>query len=174
MKTVVVYESMWGNTAQIAEAIAIGLGDVPLMDAALTSAADLADADLLVLGGPTHALTMSRVETRGEAHREGAAHGASGRGMRELIHELPPHLQPRCATFDTSIAAMRFFPGSAAKAAARELRRRHGADVVATRSFYVEGLDGPLVTGELVRAVEWGVQLATLMGAAGHSRDAQS
>lgn len=171
MKTVVVYESMWGNTAQIAEAIALGLGDVPLVDAARTSAADLVDVDLLVLGGPTHALTMSRLNTRGEARREGAAQGPLDRGIRELIAELPPHLHPRCASFDTRIAAMRFLPGSAAKAAARELRRRHGADVVATRSFYVEGLDGPLVPGELARAVAWGEQLATRVDAAGHSRE---
>lgn len=167
MNAVVVYESMWGNTARLAQAIAKGLGDVPVLDVARTSANEVDGADLLVIGGPTHALSMSRLTTRTDAHRQGAGHGPSGRGIREFIRELPPVLHPRAATFDSRVGSMRHLPGSAARSAARELRRHHDAIVVDSMSFYVHDTSGPLEAGELARAVAWGEELGLLLEPAG-------
>ena len=166
MKTVVVYESMWGNTAHLARAVAKGMGDVPLMDVAHTSATDLEGVGFIVLGGPTHAFSMSRLTTRGDAHRQGAHHGTAGRGIRELIHELPDPLSARVATFDSRVAKVRHLPGSAARAAAMQLRRQHAAQVVDVQNFYVEDMEGPLLPGELARALAWGAELAAHNGIA--------
>jgi flavodoxin len=74
MRALIVYESMFGNTRQIAEAVAEGLRaghDAAPVEVGLVEVgeapATVADVDLLVVGGPTHALGMSRPETRQSA-----------------------------------------------------------------------------------------------------------
>jgi len=67
MQAVVVYESMYGNTHMIADAIGAGLktaSDVSVVPVSQASRAVLAGADLVVVGGPTHAHGMSRAATR--------------------------------------------------------------------------------------------------------------
>lgn len=162
MKACVVYESLFGNTEQLARAVARGLGNVPVREVAETAAADLAQVDLIVLGGPTHAFSMTRPATRRDARRQGASGGDDQRGLRELIAELPHVVSTPIATFDTRVAKARRLPGSAAKAASKELRHHHRAAVVEQTSFYVEDTPGPLLEGELDRAVAWGERLADL------------
>jgi len=160
MRAHVVYESMWGNTAQVAEAIARGLGGAPVAEVTVTSAPDLADLDLVVIGGPTHAFSMSREQTRHDAHQQGAPRGSERGGIRELLAELPSGFQVPVALFDTRVAKVRHLPGSAAKAAEKDLRHHHDAHVVARESFYVGDSPGPLLPGELERAEAWGSHLA--------------
>ena len=67
MRAVVVYESMYGNTHLVADAIGAGLStvcDVSVVPVAQADPAVLAGADLVVIGGPTHAHGMSRPSTR--------------------------------------------------------------------------------------------------------------
>jgi flavorubredoxin len=160
MKALVVYESMWGNTRRVAEAVAAGLGDARVAEVADVTPAQLAGVELLVVGGPTHAFTMSRAATRQDARKQGAPSGDEHGGLREWIDGLPEELTTPVATFDTRATAVRHLPGSAAKAAERELERHHDGRVVDRRSFYVRGSDGPLADGELERAREWGEHLA--------------
>lgn len=159
MKACVVYESLFGNTEQLAQAVARGMGNVPVLEVTETTAADLDKVDLIVLGGPTHAFSMTRPPTRRDAHRQGASGGDEQRGLRELIAELPPVVSTPIATFDTRVAKAKRLPGSAAKAATRELRHHHHAAVVEQVSFYVEDTPGPLLDGELDRAAAWGERL---------------
>lgn len=169
MKALVVYESMWGNTEQVARAIATGLQ--PAMEVELTEVqhapADPGpDVSLIVAGGPTHAFSMSRESTRSDAINQGADHGTREQGLREWLEALPtgPHPQ-RIATFDTKVSTVRHLPGSAAKAAAK-MARRHGFDrATDTESFYVQDTDGPLLDGELDRATAWGRQISAAVGA---------
>lgn len=86
MRALVVYESMFGNTRRIAQAIADGIRDGA--DVALTDVVDAPadvpdDVDLVVVGGPTHVFSMSRKVTRREAARHGAAFTDVPEGMRE-------------------------------------------------------------------------------------------
>ena len=125
MKAFVVYESIFGNTEQIARAVAAGLGesvDVQLVE--VTDAPTEPDPDvvLIVAGGPTHAFSMSRESTRADAISKGAPEGEQEFGLREWILALPSgqHTE-KMATFDTKIKSMRRLPGSAAKSAARLL-----------------------------------------------------
>ena len=157
----VVYESMWGNTGRIAEAIARGMGGATVAEVSNASLADVPGLDLLVVGGPTHAFSMTRSTTRQDAHRQGAPRGGEQRGIRELLAELPADLDVPVATFDTRVAKVRHLPGSAAKAAEKALRGHHGARVVGRESFHVEDSAGPLLPGEVERAEAWGAHLAT-------------
>ncbi len=164
MHALVVYESMFGNTKLIAEAIAEGLSQRANVDLAEVSAAPeglVEDIDLLVVGGPTHAFGLSRATTRADAAtRSDRPLVSSTIGVREWIERIDPQGRTALvATFDTRIARPRL-PGSAAKAAQRSLRRRGFRIATRGASFYVDGTTGPLRAGELERARAWAANLA--------------
>ena len=68
MKALVVYESMFGNTAHIARAIGAGLAEggvvVTIAKVDAVDADEVAGADLLIVGGPTHAHGLSSASSR--------------------------------------------------------------------------------------------------------------
>ena len=167
MTALVVHESHWGNTRAVAHAIADGLGErgggpVQVVDVSAAPSPLPADVDLVVLGGPTHAFSMSRAATRHDAHEGGAEPGHEARGIREWLATLPTGDASRdVATFDTRAEQVRRLPGSAARAAARFVARHRLGHLVGTESFYVEDSPGPLVDGELERARAWGGVLAS-------------
>lgn len=164
MRALLVFESMFGNTREIALAVADGLRsgfEVEVGEAGSVSPILAGPFDLLVVGGPTHAFSMSRPGTRQSAVEQGAPVGTSRRGIREWLDELEPGLRrPAVATFDTRVAKPRL-PGSAARGAARRLRS-HGLTLAAApESFYVDGTTGPLLEGETDRARRWAESLVT-------------
>lgn len=164
MNALVVFETMFGNTRQIAEAIAAGLSSaawsVTVTDVVDAPSAVPAEVDLVVVGGPTHAFSMSRESTRADAAARGAEPGHLTIGMREWINGLPhDDRRHRMATFDTR-ADMPLLPGAASRSAAK-VARRLGFRSVTPESFLVHGYEGPLVDGELERASTWGASLAT-------------
>jgi hypothetical protein len=164
MKALVVYESMWGNTERVAESVADGLREsmeVELVEVNQARTEPEPDVELIVAGGPTHAFSMSRSNTRADAVNRGADHGASGIGLREWLDRLPTgHHSQRIATFDTRVDKVRHLPGSAAKAAAKVAHRHGFPRAEDVESFYVNDMEGPLLDGELDRALEWGRQIA--------------
>jgi hypothetical protein len=167
MMTLVVYESMFGNTEQIANAVAAGLGES--VDVQVTEVADAPtdpdpDVALIVAGGLTHAFSMSRENTRADAISKGAREGEREFGLRDWMAALPSgeHTE-KMATFDTKIKSMRHVPGSAAKSAAKAAHRHGYESVARAESFYVDDVDGPLLDGEIDRARAWGRQLAASM-----------
>lgn len=168
MHALVVYESMWGNTEQVARAIAHGIAEtcpVEVVEVGRAPAEPGADVSLIVAGGPTHAFSMSKPATRTEAHRRGATHGSDAVGIREWLDALPVggHGQT-VATFDTKAGRVRHLPGSAAKKALK-VAHRHGYERADdAQSFLVADTQGPLLEGELDRATRWGRQLATAGG----------
>ena len=161
MHAVVVYESMFGNTRQIAEAIGQGLSE-----GATTEVVEVGHApsqvdggiDLLVVGGPTHAFSMSRSSTRRDAGtKTGQPIESTGIGIREWIEALASATRagmPLVATFDTKVAKP--VPGSAAKAAMKRLEKKGYRPASAPMTFKVDDMTGPLLDGELDRARAWG------------------
>jgi len=178
MRALVVFESMFGNTKEIAEAVAAGLAermDVELVEVGVAPTTLAGDVGLLVVGGPTHVMGMSRPSTRQDAARQlaGAAEDAAaakevvskGVGIREWLTGVDlGRPAPAVAVFDTKLRSP--LPGSAAPKAARLLRRR-GARVVDRRSFYVLGTPGPLRDGERDQARRWAADLAARQAAGG-------
>jgi hypothetical protein len=164
-RALVVYESMFGNTRTVAEAVEAGLRSraaVELIEVGEASSTLDPDVDLLVVGGPTHAFGLSRPRTRqAAAEVQPSSHASALPGLREWLDDLDcQHSRARTAAFDTRI---RHIPGSAARAAERRLRRCGLRAASAPASFYVIGKQGPLDTGERDRAVRWGARLAALV-----------
>ena len=161
MRALVVYESMFGNTAALARAVADGLGDtfeVTLAD--VHDSPPASDADLLVVGAPTHAFGMSRPATRTDAAKQGEVRtGAQEVGIREYLERSPQLAGLPVAAFDTKVK-MRFLPGSAAREALRRLRGLGGRPVLPAENFRVAGTTGPLLDGELDRARRWAQAVA--------------
>ena len=175
MKALVVYESMFGNTEAVARAVSEGVGET--MDVSLrevsTAPAPITDlVDLVVVGGPTHAFSLSRPSTRADAIEKGATHGEADTGLREWIGQLRKGPHSECvAAFDTRADKVRRLPGSAARKAAK-LLRVDGYTSVGTESFYVSDVSGPLLPGEVERAAAWGSRLGEDMRARSHGRPA--
>ena len=165
MKAVVVYESMYGNTHLVADAIGRGLaagGEVVVVPVAEAAPALVTDADLLVVGGPTHAHGMSRPSTRKaavEQAKDNPIDPASGAGVREWLTKVPP-VAASSAAFDTRAgAAPAMLTGRASKGIAKQLHRHGFGQVVEPESFLVDK-DNHLEPGEEARAEEWGARLA--------------
>lgn len=160
MRVMVVYESIWGNTEQIAREIAAGIGgeSVEVVDAASAPPAIDDDVDLLVVGGPTHAFSMSSASTRESARQQGATRIPAS-GIREWLERLsaPARAIP-VATFDTRVVSPRL-PGSAAKKAMKKLVALGFRPVAKPETFGVHGYSGPVADGELERAQAWGAGL---------------
>ena len=149
MKIAIVFDTLHGNTKQIAEAIKEGLsGDnaVQMIKADLADADSLSDIDLLITGSPTHG-------------------GWYTEGIKKFINALPADgLQNiKAAAFDTSStkvdknAFVKFiinFFGPAAPRIAKALRKK-GIEVVASETFRVLDTEGPLQDGEIERARVW-------------------
>lgn len=169
-RAVVVYESMFGNTASVAEAVARGLRngqvEAECREVGLIDPADPLDMDLLVLGAPTHRYSLSSPGTREDALRQGAAPGHAEFGMREWLGAAVPGRRGQLvATFDTRLAVMARISVAAASAAARLAVRRGFRMVAEPEGFLVEGNTGPITEGEIPRAESWGRSLAVAIGA---------
>ncbi len=177
MRAVVVYESMYGNTHLIADAIASGLGHS--LEVAVVSVHDvkpaLADGvDLLVVGGPTHVHGMTRPNTRlaaiDSATKPDSAltvdPDAEGPGVREWLDSAGPRnalVDTRAAAFDTRVDAPAAFTGRASKGIAHKLRGLGCSLIVEPESFLVTK-EAHLEPDEEAHARRWGATLgATLL-----------
>jgi hypothetical protein len=176
MRALLVYESMFGNTEQITKAVRKGLerhGDVEMME--VSNAPDVIGygVDVLVVGAPTHAFGLSRPSTRKSAadQRPGRPLVSQGRGVREWLESLRVHRKGLpAACFGTRIAVPKL-PGTASHKLHRRLARMGFRQPIETTDFFVSGMEGPLVDGELKRAEEWGYMLGSrLMAGAGTYR----
>lgn len=152
MNALVLYESRFGNTEDVAETIALALqGSMQTRLAEIGEIDDLAEAlrgmTLLVVGGPTH------------------RHGISTL-LHEALEELGEHSLDgmKAAAFDTRLHGPRIVTGSAAVRLAK-LLRRHGAWVVVPpASFLVEGAEGPLDGCEPDHARAWANEVLLALG----------
>lgn len=155
MNTLVVYDSINGNTKEVAEEIAQAVRSggtendlvrlVRIQDFSLDL---IADADLLILGAPIR------------------QHGISptvGRFLNDLpscsLHGMS------VATFDTRYGVPAWLSGSAAIKMARHLRRLGARQVAPAESFKIDTKQGPLSAGELERAEVWAASVVERAGA---------
>jgi Flavodoxin len=179
MRAVIVYESMYGNTHLIAEAIARGLGpgnDVTVVPVAKATRELLNGADLLAVGGPTHVHGMSRANTRKAAVEQSRKHDgqpvldadSEGPGLRDWFGSLG-RMTASASAFDTRLAGPPAFTGRAAKGIAG-LLKGHGLTLLDAPKSFLVGNDNKLRPGEEDRAQEWGAVLAARMPAATDAR----
>jgi hypothetical protein len=165
---VIVYESMFGNTRHIAEAIAEGIRParavhlVPIRE--VQSLPD--DLEVLIVGGPTHVHGLSRPESRADAAKWAMNDSLElqlepdfeGPGIREWLKEFEPQVAHHVA-FDTRVDMPRMFTGSAAAAIDRRLTKLGSRRLAEPMSFLVDR-DSHLEAGERDRARRWGAEIA--------------
>lgn len=157
MKALIIYDSRFGNTKKVAEAINKGIsskGTSRMKHASDWSNSDLREIDLLVIGSPTHG-------------------GHPSDQVKPVLDRIPDDALKGCkaAAFDTSIRPddQNFFIknfakmfGNAAPRIAKQLEKK-GAEVLAAESYWVLGNEGPLEKSEDKRAEKWGASLCGSM-----------
>jgi flavodoxin len=162
MNALVIYDSQYGNTEKIAEAIGNVLGtsgDAKVLHVDLVRPMPWGELDLLVVGSPTQSFNATAAITK-------------------MLKELPAKslLGVKTAAFDTrfpegeikKVPALAFFVrlwGRAAfadKHIARLLKKKGGEPALPSEGFYVGGMEGPLMEGELERARNWAQRLISL------------
>ncbi|MDH4364293.1 MAG: flavodoxin domain-containing protein [Acidimicrobiia bacterium] len=162
MRSVVVYESLYGNTEAVARAVADGLaryGPARHITPAMLGSGQLAGVDLLVVGAPTHARGLPRESTWRPQHGLAAENRTTAPRVRDWLDTIGPGAGRLAVAFDTRVDKPRWITGSAARRVARRLRTQGWRVTGSPRSFLVTGTDGPLVAGELGRARAWGDEL---------------
>ena len=160
MKTLVVYESLWGNTAAIAQAVAEGIGPgARAMSTAEATNELVEEADFLVAGAPVFAFHLSSDRARQDiaAHPDPGAPppDLSHPSLRDWLDALTPGNVP-CAAFDTEVRGPF---GKGAPAIAEALQEKGYQLVDEPQGFIVSGKHGPLRDGECERAMQWGQHL---------------
>ena len=144
MKVLVVYDSVYGNTERIAQAIGNAIaGDVKLLRPAMINAPDIKMPDILFIGAPTYG-------------------GRPTPPVVEFITGLSKTMVNGhyIAAFDTRLSAkwVGVF-GYAAGKIARRLKALGGILVKPPEGFIVKGTEGPLKEGELERATRWAQEI---------------
>jgi flavodoxin len=166
VNTLIVYDSVFGNTEKIAFAIGASIGaatgapvdglpgpqgNCQTLSVSQVTPEKMRGLDLLIIGSPT----------RGFRPTEGMAKLLGGLSNKQLQGV-------RVAAFDTRIAleqiessVLRFIVdkgGYAARTIAKTLQKKGGDLIAPPEGFYVTGEQGPLKEGELERAAEWARQ----------------
>jgi flavodoxin I len=153
MKAFIIYDSWYGNTEKIAQAIGDGLtGEVKVVRVGAVKPSELKTYDLLIVGSPVH----------------------GGRATPELdafLKQLPANSLEgiSVAAFDTRFESEEKGVGLrllmkviryAAERIAKALVKKGGTLVAEPEGFIVEEKEGPLKQGELERATKWATQLS--------------
>ena len=151
MKVMVIYDSVFGNTEKVAQAIGGSLGlpeEVSVLRVVDATLEHLKDVNLLLVGSPTRAFRPTPAVTA-------------------FLKSIPGNtlIGVRVAAFDTRIAVedtgsgfLRFMIGIfgyAAKPMSNRLVKKGGTQAAAPEGFFVEKSEGPMKPGELERAAAW-------------------
>ena len=164
MRVVIGYESMYGHTRRLAEAIAEAFPDDEGTIGPVSSLDPPAlDADVVIIGAPTHAHGLPRPSSRrtaiDSAHTRYDEHtvdpSAAGPGVREWLEQLPDEVSAGVAVFDTRFRPPGWLVGHPARRVSRALARRGAAVLARPESFFIDRHEH-LVPGELERARAWG------------------
>jgi len=152
MKSLVLYDSQFGNTEKIAKAIGAGLGDdVKVVSAKDVPLSDLKSLDLLIVGSPTQG-------------------GRPTQALQQFFNSIPPDSLKniKVAAFDTRFSEkahnfglrliMNIFKYAAGRIA-NTLETKGGILAIQPEGFFVIGKEGPLKQGELERAMVWAKKL---------------
>ena len=151
MRALVVYDSVFGNTERVAQAMGEALeplGDVDRCRVTAVEPEELTAVDLLIVGSPTRGFRPTSA-------------------AKNLLRRIPARGLDgvRVAAFDTRFGIeemnsailsflVRLF-GYAAEPLANTLEKKGGELVIDPEGFIVEGTEGPLRDGELERAADW-------------------
>ena len=160
MRTLVVYDSEYGNTEQVARAIGNALGSLPdvvTLHVSEVAPDHLAGIDRLIVGSPTQRFSpttavsdfLKGIPKNGLNNIDVAAFDT--RYTQEEIDSVSSVL-----SFSVKVAGKSAF---AAQKVSDALKKKGGALLAAPEGFFVTGAEGPLLEGELERAAQWARQV---------------
>jgi hypothetical protein len=159
MEAIVVYESVWGNTAAIARAIAEGMGEGAQAYATDQVPAErLANADLIVAGSPVFGFSLPSEGMREKillGETDGPTPDLSHPSLRSWLDGLPAG-KGFAAAFETRIW---WSPRGATGTIEKKLAKGGYTRLARAEKFIVGDKYGPLRDGELDRARAWGARL---------------
>jgi flavodoxin I len=157
MKSLVIYDSYFGNTEKLAQAVGKALGtakNVNVVRVADVEPAQLEGLDLLIVASPTRGFRPSEGTTK-------FLNSLSADALKDV----------KASVFDTRIdpetiknKAFRFIVkrgGYANTAIAKMLEKKGALIVQPVEGFFVDDSEGPLSAGEMERAVEWAKKIAS-------------
>jgi flavodoxin len=159
MKALVIYDSFFGNTEQIAQAIGNALGsqeDVGTFRVSDVKLEGLTGLGLLIVGSPT----------RGFRPTEAIVNFLKSIPANGLKGVKVAAFDTRIATSDIGSPLLRLFVnkgGYAAKPIADLLQKNGGELIIPPEGFYVKDREGPLKEGELERAADWAKLISAAM-----------
>ncbi|MBA7611684.1 hypothetical protein ES703_18912 [subsurface metagenome] len=144
MKTLIVYDSVYGNTEKIAKTIGDAItGEVKVLRVGEVNSSELKAFDLLIVGSPTQG-------------------GRPTRAIQDFINkvQVSAFKGTNVAAFDTRLSTklVRIF-GYAAGRIAGSLKRKGGTLIVSPEGFFVKGTKGPLKEGEVEHAASWAKEI---------------
>ena len=148
----VVYDSVFGNTAKIAGAIGEALNNAPVKKISEVEGADLENLKILFVGSPTRAFrptpaTMEFLKSLGQNTLSGVKAAAFDTRI--------PIDQTESGFLKMMIKLFGYADTKITKALAKT-----GADLaIESEGFGVTGTEGPLVEGEIERAQDWARQI---------------
>ncbi len=154
MKTLILFDSFFGNTEQIAHAIGSALescGPVTVLRVSEARPGQLTGVDLLVVGSPTRGFRPSEAtQAFFKSLPAGALTGvkAAAFDTRARVENVPAFLRFMIRLF-----------GYAAEKIAKQLKEKGGTPLQEPAGFFVKDTQGPLYEGELERAAQWGAAL---------------
>jgi flavodoxin len=152
MKALVVYDSVFGNTEKVAQAIGAALGEVQALRVGNVQPEHLAGITVLVVGSPTRAFRPTPATV---SFLKGLPAG-SLKGVRVAAYDTR-------MLVDEAPAILKFFVkifGYAADPMLKLLVKKGGDAALQPEGFFVAGTEGPLKEGELERAAAWVKPLA--------------
>jgi flavodoxin I len=152
MRTLLVYDSAYGNTKRLADAIAMTLGeDAKVVHASNVGQPELEDFELLIVGSPT----------QGGRPTKPVKALLDGIPQRGLAGKMVAAFDTRMPTDDAGLV-MRLFlriVGFAAPRIHAALVAKGGRAAANPAGFIVQGKEGPLRAGEVARAEAWAAGL---------------
>ncbi len=151
MKALVVYDSVFGNTAKIAQAMGAVL-DAPVLRVGDVQPAHWAGLDVLIVGSPTRAFSPLPTVSRWLR----SLPVGSLKGVRVAAFDTRMDVQEVNNGVLTLLAKIL---GYAAEPIGKQLVKKGGAQALTSAGFIVKGSEGPLKDGELERAAAWAGQI---------------
>lgn len=147
MKTLIIYDSYFGNTQKVAEQIAKTFSkDTTVLNVKDFKEENLKDIDMLIVGSPTRAFSPSE-------------------NIKPFLKSLPSLKGIKIGVFDTRLDVKKIdnkiltflvkLFGYASEKIQKTLLKKEGIYTLEPLNVYVEESEGPLCNGEIEKIDKW-------------------